>query len=289
MRAAELELYAIGVRLEQAQELCAMRVERVALHAAIERLTSAIRTVPGGCFPEGVCGRLLALVGRCSCRLEQSDARKFDYEFEKLIDYVAEHCQQLETIISECIESVDADGVRVPSAFALGREIVNGASGPVSHPFVEVAERASWQWFDPDRLNQLTGTVGVELEQLFPEQPAESDWLNDLPAEISEWNRIESGLTLLCARAATSDDIPRDAPQQHRLSKGEQDIIAVVRDAGNRLTTKQILAALQSKFGARSEGMTKQQLSGLVKRALLDNRQDCDPKGYGLPEWNSPR
>jgi len=70
-----------------------------------------------------------------------------------------------------------------------------------------------------------------------------------------------------------------------RLTPAERDIIEVIREAGHRLTTKEVLAALEAKRGAASEGTTKQYLASLVRSGLLTNRQDLEPKGYGLPGW----
>jgi hypothetical protein len=70
-----------------------------------------------------------------------------------------------------------------------------------------------------------------------------------------------------------------------RLTEAESNIIAVVRDAGHRLVTDEIVAELEHRCGAASLGTTKQYLAGLTRRGLLTNRQDVDPKGYGLPEW----
>ncbi|HXK37268.1 MAG TPA: BlaI/MecI/CopY family transcriptional regulator, partial [Candidatus Paceibacterota bacterium] len=68
-------------------------------------------------------------------------------------------------------------------------------------------------------------------------------------------------------------------------SNAEQNIMDVIRTAGRRLVTKEILAALREAHGAASEGTTKTNLASLVRRNLLTNRQDVTPKGYGLPEW----
>jgi hypothetical protein len=69
-----------------------------------------------------------------------------------------------------------------------------------------------------------------------------------------------------------------------RLSAAERDIIEVIQTAGKRMTTRQIMAALEKKRGAVSEGTTKSALAGLVRRHLLVNRQDVIPKGYGLAD-----
>jgi hypothetical protein len=70
-----------------------------------------------------------------------------------------------------------------------------------------------------------------------------------------------------------------------RLSIAESNIISTIRENGRRITTTEILRALERKYGAASEGTTKTCLAGLVRRGLLNNRQDVTPKGYGLPDW----
>jgi len=73
---------------------------------------------------------------------------------------------------------------------------------------------------------------------------------------------------------------------QRKLSPSERGVIELIRLAGRRMTTKEILAALEKKDGAASEGTTKTTLAGLVRRGLLTNRQDVTPRGYDLPGWN---
>ncbi len=70
-----------------------------------------------------------------------------------------------------------------------------------------------------------------------------------------------------------------------RLSPSEQNIRDVLKNAGHRMTTAKIIAALEVKHGAASTGTTKNALAGMVRNGHLDNRQDGKPAGYGLPEW----
>jgi hypothetical protein len=76
------------------------------------------------------------------------------------------------------------------------------------------------------------------------------------------------------------------ANMKPRLSDAEEKIVTVIQEANKRLTTKEILAELEKKFGAVSEGTTKVNLATLVRRRILNNRQDGMLKGYGLPEWD---
>ncbi len=75
-------------------------------------------------------------------------------------------------------------------------------------------------------------------------------------------------------------------PEPPELSEAERQIMDVIRATDHRLTTKEILQELVKEHGAASEGTTKVNLATLRRRKLLTNRQDVNPKGYGLPEWD---
>jgi Penicillinase repressor len=70
-----------------------------------------------------------------------------------------------------------------------------------------------------------------------------------------------------------------------RLSESEQRIMTTIEAIGHRVTTEELLEHLEKHHGATSTGTTKQTLAGLVRRGLLNNRQDVRPKGYGLSLW----
>jgi hypothetical protein len=63
------------------------------------------------------------------------------------------------------------------------------------------------------------------------------------------------------------------------------DILAAVEAAGHRLTTAEILKALDQAQHVWGESTVKNNLAELVDEGLLNNRQDVRPKGYGLPAW----
>ena len=65
------------------------------------------------------------------------------------------------------------------------------------------------------------------------------------------------------------------------LNDTERSIVEALRKAGHRMTTVELLTMAT---GATT-GNGKAALASLVKRKILDNRQDTKPKGYGLPEW----
>lgn len=70
------------------------------------------------------------------------------------------------------------------------------------------------------------------------------------------------------------------------LSKPQRKVLEVVREAKKRLTTEEVLAAMETKYGSASQGTYKSALADLVHRGFLNNRQDVQPPGYGLPEWD---
>ena len=69
------------------------------------------------------------------------------------------------------------------------------------------------------------------------------------------------------------------------LRQAQLDIIGVIREAGRRLTTTQILDALANRGLQPSEGGTKTTLAELVRFGELTNSRAARPPGYGLPEW----
>jgi hypothetical protein len=66
------------------------------------------------------------------------------------------------------------------------------------------------------------------------------------------------------------------------------DICAVLREAGKRLTTSEILTALDKSNRVWGESTVKTNLADMVEDRLITNRQDVRPRGYGLPEWDTP-
>lgn len=91
-------------------------------------------------------------------------------------------------------------------------------------------------------------------------------------AEIeAEMRRVEGEL----ARAALPE----------RITLIQEQIVGIVRQAGRRLTTREVLAELEKVNGAASEGSTKQSLAELTRRVILTSATDGYGKGYGLPEW----
>ncbi|MHB0955905.1 MAG: hypothetical protein ACYC0X_05930 [Pirellulaceae bacterium] len=75
------------------------------------------------------------------------------------------------------------------------------------------------------------------------------------------------------------------SPPAVSLTESQQDIVALLRRTGHRLTTQGIFDGLADANLLSSEGMTKQALATLVRFGVLTNSQKVSPPGYGLPEW----
>lgn len=75
------------------------------------------------------------------------------------------------------------------------------------------------------------------------------------------------------------------AVPQMDLDGEEAAIVALLREVGYRLTTSQILSEFSKRNDVKAESTTKLKLSQLVRRKVLSNRSDSQPRGYGFPEW----
>ncbi len=69
-----------------------------------------------------------------------------------------------------------------------------------------------------------------------------------------------------------------------RLTESERDIVMVLADADERMSTKQILAELENRRGAASEGTAKGTLSMFQRLGILENQRGVYPHGYELTE-----
>jgi len=64
------------------------------------------------------------------------------------------------------------------------------------------------------------------------------------------------------------------------LDSEEAAIVALLREVGHRLTTSQILSEFSKRNEPKAESTTKLKLSQLVRRRVLNNRSDSQPRGY---------
>jgi hypothetical protein len=67
----------------------------------------------------------------------------------------------------------------------------------------------------------------------------------------------------------------------------EADIIQTLREVGCRLTTSQLLTELSRRGRLHGTSTVRKALADMVDSQRLTNKQDCMPKGYGLPDWHS--
>jgi hypothetical protein len=65
------------------------------------------------------------------------------------------------------------------------------------------------------------------------------------------------------------------------------DIFATLREAGRRLTTNELLAALERAGRVWGLSTVKGWLARLVREGSLTSNHAASPPGYGLPEWDA--
>jgi hypothetical protein len=96
-----------------------------------------------------------------------------------------------------------------------------------------------------------------------------------LQALVAEERAQVSGLLISARHAETELDIERLLPVQTK-------VMSVLIHARKRMTTEEVIAAIEQQPGSASQGPIKQALSELGARLLIDNRQDERPKGYAI-------
>lgn len=135
---------------------------------------------------------------------------------------------------------------------------------------------------------------------------AEAIWGHRRPLGINEIAKVKAAETscrplieLLWYKARTKpwDPSEWEGIAQHssgsvlrprvKLRPQQQEIVDVIREAGRRLTTDEVLAALERKGKRRSEGTTKIILAAMVQFGPLTNSTDKYGRGYGLPDWSN--
>ena len=79
---------------------------------------------------------------------------------------------------------------------------------------------------------------------------------------------------------------PQPAQPEAPDSSGcRADVLDALRAAGHRMTTTQLLAALERADKVWGESTVRMALARMVDSGELTNRSDVRPRGYGLPEW----
>ncbi len=66
------------------------------------------------------------------------------------------------------------------------------------------------------------------------------------------------------------------------------EVITVLKAAGHRMTVTQVAAAMNASGTPRADGVLRNTLTYFTREdvAILNNRTDVRPRGYGLPEWD---
>lgn len=77
---------------------------------------------------------------------------------------------------------------------------------------------------------------------------------------------------------------PLQFPNASERSGCAEDILTVVREAGHRMTTSQIMDELERRNMLWGERTVKGALAVLVQEGKLTNDQNARPRGYGIPE-----
>lgn len=80
-----------------------------------------------------------------------------------------------------------------------------------------------------------------------------------------------------------ADDAPGDG-QRFPSPSCAVDIILTLHEVGHRLTRSALMAALEDSGRRWSESVVGAVLTRLMQAGIVTNRQDKEPKGYGLPE-----
>jgi len=159
------------------------------------------------------------------------------------------------------------------SRVRLGVEAVTVAFGGSVPPGLEVP------------LGDFAEAVGMALknhDKMPAAEKARKALLKELYAEINVV-RVEIAKTFI----AKAEGMPIRA-DTGRLTPVQEQIVGIVRQAGRRLTTKEILTALEQANGPASVGTTKQSLAELTRRGILTSGTDASGSGYGLPAGTYP-
>jgi hypothetical protein len=107
-----------------------------------------------------------------------------------------------------------------------------------------------------------------------------------------ESEHVEQVRIVTRSGAKLAVDVPRGwepaAPSASPLTSSPgclAEVLATIVDAGKRLTRAALLAEMEKRDRTRAESTVSEALADLIRLGILDNRQDVNPKGYGLPDW----
>jgi hypothetical protein len=89
----------------------------------------------------------------------------------------------------------------------------------------------------------------------------------------------------ITAVAAASSDA--SAPAYIDPDSCQADILATLAEAGRRLTTTKLLTAMHAAGRTWGDSTVRVALAAMVRKGIITNRIDTEPRGYGLPEWTN--
>jgi hypothetical protein len=93
-------------------------------------------------------------------------------------------------------------------------------------------------------------------------------------------------LEAISARLERLEQLLAGEPERpHEAAGCAREIKETLRGVGHRLTTAEVLRELSRRGYKWGESTVKQTLATLVDTDEIDNRQDVNPRGYGLKEW----
>lgn len=279
----ELSAYILGVRLEQAKRLASTALEPPILYRALLRLEEALRSLCDPAIAPEVPSRTIAILRVATAMLETSPT-SFDCERLDDIRHVCRDQLEIATrLLRDHAYSLSISAQSASRWFELGTEIVCGTGGGEGPPIPNPPPREPWRWDRPDALTAQVSVLQTSLDILFPIAPPLSDWFDYVTLQWSEWIRIECGIEALQTSVGTAVPIDEDSTSREcNLSPLQQDIVRVVREAGHRIVTEEVLSRLSRIRERVSEGSTKQQLATLVRLGILDNQSHTVPRGYGI-------
>jgi len=112
---------------------------------------------------------------------------------------------------------------------------------------------------------------------------------NALLESISELKRMKRSISEMSQHFAIGKQIrqqPNSANGSTATSVYDRAIVETLQEINHRVTFKPLVLAL-SERGRRPHPQTiKRYLKHLIALGIIDNRQDVEPRGYGLVQWN---
>lgn len=144
--------------------------------------------------------------------------------------------------------------------------------GPRESPAHSVSDQGCHLLRESDFLTSQTARI-VE-QPLSLDRPASVDH--------SEFKSFADSLALLTRSTPQSSKLETIG----QLTPCQSDCIVTIRESNRRMTTTTLIEEMLRQGRDHGKSTTKNALAFLVESGQLVNRQDVNPKGYGLPEWD---